>query len=282
MKKIYLFTFITIYRIYFRLLFLLMPRLAAKKAMILFSTPLNKKVRTRELEILAQAEKTTMSYDGLKIRVYAWGDSPHTALLVHGWEGNGGSLGAFVRPLLDSGYSVLAFDGPAHGQSTGKQTNVFHFSALVAKLIKENNVKLLISHSFGSAASIFALSTLGNYAIDKMVIMTTPDKMEDVISGFVDFMKINAKGKHHIFRYLHEQFGRRIEDMTISDIASQVSPPKLMIVHSQSDKILPFQGALQVAAKVPYAILEAPLNAGHYKILWDAQVIDKVKTFIHE
>lgn len=282
MKKLYLFSFITIYRVYFKLLFLIQPRIAAQKAMLLFSTPLNKKVRAREVEILAEAEKTTIRYDGLKIRVYAWGKGTHTALLVHGWEGNGGSLGAFVRPLLESGYRVLAFDGPAHGRSTGRQTNVFHFSALVAKLIQENDVKLLISHSFGSAASVFALATLDSYTIDKLVIMTTPDKMEDVISGFTDFMKINTKGKHHIFRYLHKQFGRKLEDMAISDIASQVSPPKLMIVHSQSDKILPFQGALQVAAKVPHAVLEAPLNTGHYKILWDAQIIDKVKTFIHE
>lgn len=282
MKKIYLLTFIAIYRVYFRLLFLIMPHIAAKKAMLLFSTPLNKKVRARELEILAQAGKTTTTFEGLTIQIYSWGDSPSTALLVHGWEGNGGSLGAFVRPLLEGGYRVLAFDGPAHGQSTGKQTNVFHFSALVAKLIKENNIKLLISHSFGSAASIFALYTLGRHAIDKMVMMTTPDKMEDVISDFTDLMRISTEGKYHIYGYLQKQFGRRIEDMAISDIASQISRPKLMIVHSPSDKILPFQGALQLAAKVPDAILETPLNVGHYRILWDTQVIDKVKTFIHE
>lgn len=282
MKKITLQMMLSAYRIYFGLLFLVQPKLGAKKAVKVFATPFTKKVRAKEKEILAKATMETYSYQGLPIRLYRWGEGAKTALLVHGWEANAGSLGAFVEPLVAKGFQVLAFDGPAHGSSGGKQTTLFQFAGLVAELIQEHSPEVLISHSFGSGSSIYALYSNKQLSVRKMIMLTTPNRMDEIFSDFTRLMKISDQGKEGIYDYLHSRFGKRVDEMDVSSMAPECNIEELLIIHSPSDKVLPFHCAEQVAAKLPRAILEAPINKGHYRILWDPATVERVNQFIHE
>lgn len=281
MKKISLQLLISAYRIYFALLFQLQPRLGARKAFDRFATPFTKKLRAKERLMLGKARKETYQYKGIPIQTYTWGSGTKTALLVHGWEANGGSLGAFVGPLTEKGYKVIAFDGPAHGNSGGKQTNLIHFGDLVAGLIRAHTPDTLIAHSFGSGSSIYALYSNQDLHIRKMIMLTTPDRMEDIFSEYTRIMKINRQGQEGIYNYLYSLFGKRVEDMTVSGIAAECNIAELLIIHSPSDRILPFRNAEKVAAGFPNAILDAPENMGHYKILWHPSTIEKVNNFIY-
>lgn len=281
MKKISLQLLLSAYRIYFTLLFQLQPRLGARIAFNRFATPFTKKLRAKERVMLGKARKETYQYNGIPIRTYTWGSGTKTALLVHGWEANGGSLGAFVEPLTEKGYKVISFDGPAHGNSGGKQTNLIHFGDLVAELIRMHTPDTLITHSFGSGSSIYALYRNQDLHIRKMIMLTTPDRMEDIFSEFTRIMKINQEGKESIYDHLYSLFGIRVEDMTVSGTAAECNISELLIIHSPSDRILPFRNAQKVAAGFPNAILEAPKNMGHYKILWHPSTIESVNKFIH-
>lgn len=281
MKKISLLLMLFAYRVYFALLFQLKPRLGARKAVDRFATPFTNKLRAKERVMLGKAQKETISYRGIPVRTYTWGSGTKTALLVHGWEANGGSLGAFVEPLTEKGYKVISFDGPAHGNSGGKQTNLFHFGDLVAGLIRQHAPEVLITHSFGSGSSIYALYSNQNFHIRKMVMVTTPDRMDDIFSEYTRLMKINRKGQEAIYDHLYSLFGIRVEDLTVSSIAAECNISELLIIHSPSDRILPFSCAENVAAGFPGARLEAPENMGHYKILWHPSTIEKVNNFIH-
>jgi hypothetical protein len=53
-------------------------------------------------------------------------------LLVHGWEGRGSQLAAFVEPLTMAGFRVVTFDAPAHGDSPGARSSFFHFAHAIA------------------------------------------------------------------------------------------------------------------------------------------------------
>ena len=48
-------------------------------------------------------------------------------------------------------------------------------------MIRENDCKQLISHSFGGVATSYALSRNNNIGIDKYILLTTPDKFIDRI-----------------------------------------------------------------------------------------------------
>src|SRR5215208_5699212 len=120
---------LTSIRFFFAVVGRLSPALAGWFAAKLFAWPRRHPRPARERELIARGARLNLP-GGLYAT--AWGAGP-TVLLVHGWEGRGAQLGAFVDPLVAAGYRVVALDGPAHGDSPGRTTTGPEFArALIA------------------------------------------------------------------------------------------------------------------------------------------------------
>jgi pimeloyl-ACP methyl ester carboxylesterase len=279
-KEIVFKTLVTSYSLYFKGLHKIAPKTATRKAFELFSKPRIKKYRLKELEVLNKAQLGQIEYEGLKIMTYKWKGGNKQALLVHGWEGHAGHLGGIVEPLIKAGYTVHAFDGPAHGKSEGKFTNIFHFGNLISKLVKKHRINTLISHSFGSAASTYALNSI-QFKIDNFIMITSPDKMEDVLNEYGDLMKFGYSLREDILSYVEKMYGRNPKEMQVSIHAPKMNVDKILLIHSPGDRIIPFKNAKRIYENLQNATLQAPENKGHYKILWDKEVIDNVVEFVN-
>lgn len=279
MKKIIFKTVAGAYQLYFRGLYKLNPQKAAAKAVKLFSKPRIRKFRPQEMAVLDKAWVTDMDYEGIKIKTYLWEGGHKKALLVHGWEGHAGHLGAFVEPLQKEGFSVIAFDGPAHGRSQGKYTNLVHFGNLINRLITKFDINVIITHSFGSASTAYALN-ITRHPVDKLVMITSPDKMEDIINEYGDVMNFDKPLREEIFNYIQKVLGRNPKEVKISELAQQIKTGEIMLVHSPDDRILSYRNTERIYKNLSNARLLAPENKGHYRILWDEEVIKEVVEFI--
>jgi len=270
------------YRLYFKTLFAIAPKYASRKSYELFATPVNKKVRTQETEALTTAQEETLLLDDNNIVVYKWGNGPKTALLVHGWEGNGGSLAGFKDELITTGYTVYSFDGPAHGKSTGKRTNVINFSYTVARIIEQKKIKdLVITHSFGSATTMYALSQNLHISIQRMVLLTSPNRLKDVITEFTDLMQFSAKNYNRFIAYMEDYFNLNINDIEVAKVVDNVNVGEFLIVHDEFDKIIPIQYTKNVAnALGSRATFITMQKVGHYRMLWNQTIVSHVADFV--
>lgn len=264
------------YRKYLHLLYAVSPDQATKKAFRLFATPF-----PLEYEALAQAKTDTVEINGQPVTRYRWGSSPRKALLVHGWGGNGGSLGYFIKPLLEQGYEVVSFDGPAHHTSPQKQTNLFDYSRVVYHFIKTENPETVVAHSFGCAASAMALYDHADaHSVQRIVIMGTPDRLTDVVNDFTRLMRFNDRKRIHLFNYLSNRFERSIYSVRMSEYLRYAQVPHVLVIHDFADRIVPHANAEAVRRKVPGAQLMSIEKVGHYKMLWNEPVKQRVIEFI--
>ncbi len=274
---------IRFYKVYFRILFTIAPKIAAQKAITVFSTPLNHKLRDREIEVLNTAEKQNLQIEGFNIAVYKWGNGTKKALLVHGWEGNGGSLGAIGNLLISKGYTVYSLDGPAHGKSSGRQTNVIAFSGIVTALIEKFEIyDLVATHSFGSATTIYALANKSNIVIDKMIMLTSPNKLKNVIKEFGSFLAFRESDLKQMFNIIQRIYGVAVDSLNVEDLTLKTSVKKFFVLHDEKDRIIPFSYSEEIAAKNEKVQLLKLQNTGHYKMLWDNQVLLKIAEIISE
>src|SRR4029434_9892966 len=138
------------------------PQLAARFAEHLFLSPGRYRRPAWERMALRQATPFVVPYGGMNLPAWVWGaplgrtDIP-TVLLVHGWEGRGSQLAKFVSPLVERGFRVVTFDGPAHGDAPGIESSFVDLArALMAigRVIGPSHG--LIGHSVGGAAAILA------------------------------------------------------------------------------------------------------------------------------
>src|SRR6185369_10241160 len=110
----------------FRLLRVFPDSLSAVCAELLFLTPPPHRRTRREHRTLSQGTFRTVDSGGCRLATWRWGEGP-PVLLVHGWGGHAGRLSRFVSPLVEAGFSAVAFDAPGHGASPARLCSLQDF-----------------------------------------------------------------------------------------------------------------------------------------------------------
>jgi pimeloyl-ACP methyl ester carboxylesterase len=266
------------YQLFLKFLSIISTSYAANTAFKLFCTPINKKLRHREIEVIKSAKAENIAFEDTYIKKYTWGNGSKTALLVHGWESNAGSLGAFVKLLTENNYTVIGFDCPAHGQSGGKQTTLFRNSDAALLICNQlDHIDIAITHSFGSVVLMNAILHNKNISLDKLVMITTPNELQKAFDDFYNLLKINNRVRQLMEQKIEKRYNIKIKDMTASVLCHQLHLKHAIIVHDKQDKVIPFHNAETVAKNLKNCQLIPIDNAGHYKILWDKRVLDLVE-----
>ena len=265
------------YQLFLKFLSIISTSYAATIAFKLFCTPINKKLRDRETEVIKSAKAENIAFEDTYIKKYTWGNGSKTALLVHGWESNAGSLGAFVKLLNENDFKVIAFDCPAHGQSGGKQTTLFRNSDAALLICNQiEHIDIAITHSFGSVVLMNAILHNKEIRLDKLIMITTPNELQKAFDDFYSLLKISKKVQQKMEAKVEKMYQVKIKDMTASLLCHQIHLDHAMIIHDRLDKVIPFHNAETVAKNLKNCQLIPIENAGHYKILWDKRVIDLV------
>ncbi|MFN7120380.1 MAG: alpha/beta hydrolase, partial [Saprospiraceae bacterium] len=196
----------------------LFPQQAAKIAFQLFSTPRIRAKHKTSDPILESARLFEFLYGKQILKGYEWGRGERTILLIHGWESRGTALRTFVPALVAQGFRVVAIDGPAHGNSDGKSTNLIHFAGAVRAAIRQvGNVHGIIAHSFGGAATVYGLAHLEpSIELPKLVLIATPDSMNKVLEDTTQTLRLPKSVKQAFFKMVKQRLKKEISEADVS------------------------------------------------------------------
>lgn len=86
-----------------------------------------------EHQAAGKAEHSRISVNNVDVKVNTWGRGI-PVLFIHGWSGRGTQVLHFIETLLQAGYRVISFDGPAHGETAGRKTRIMEFTDVVLAL----------------------------------------------------------------------------------------------------------------------------------------------------
>lgn len=258
----------------------LFPNFFVQKAFNYLVSPMQFKVRPKEKIILEKAQKSRMSFIDFEIQLYQWGNGNKKILLVHGWEGHAGNFAAIIERLLQEDYTVLSFDGPSHGASSRGKTSSFEFTDLVATLIRKYQPTQLISHSFGSVASIIALGKNPDLKIERYIGITVPNKFRERLEEIASYLGLPYKVVSRLIIKIEAEHPIKVDEINVEDYAQKSSVEKALLLHDTNDRVLPVEKSREVARKWPAASLTEVTETGHYKILGAEKVLDKAMNFL--
>ena len=259
---------ILLLRLYYQSFGLLRKQQSAEELITLFTTPRSRVIRKKEIEVLKKAASETIDFQGQKVKVYQWGAGEAYVLLCHGWESNAGSLGAFVEPLLERGYRVIAYDSLAHGESEGQQSNMVVFKEIAKHLIeKMGTPKMAIGHSMG-ANVILLLAHEESIALSKVILISPFNQLRAIFRGFKDILQIPDSIYSIMLDKVSHRFNYNVRKMEFGKVGEQSPLEEVLIMHDRDDKITPFSHSLTMAKRWKRAQLIPIEGSGHYKILW--------------
>ncbi len=204
-------------------------------------------------------------------------------MLVHGWEGQAGNFSKIIETLVAENYSVLAFDGPSHGNSKGNgATSLFEFAELVGVLIEKFEIKYIISHSFGGVATTYSLAKNPSLKIDKYILLTTPNKFLDRIDTVSKEIGIGKKVQSRLIQRLETELQMDLSSISVASLCQKVNVRKALILHDLNDRVLSIEESRAVDKVWPASTIESIEGTGHFKILQSSLVADKILDFFQD
>ncbi|MCP4674026.1 MAG: alpha/beta hydrolase [Deltaproteobacteria bacterium] len=255
------------------------PTLAARLAARLFCTTRRFRRPQREKRWMRDALPLETRVNGQRIAVWTWGTGP-AVLFVHGWEGRGSQLGAYVEPLVKAGFRVVAFDGPGHGGSDGRTSSIPQMARAMVRVGQMfGPFQGVISHSFGTAATTYALE-LGLNA-KRLVYIAPPADFDIYLNMLAELVGMSDTTRERMLGLFETQLGIRWSELRRFNLDLARDLP-LLVVHDSDDLEIPAELGRQVADAWPNSRFLATSGLGHRRILRTDHVVDAVIAFVNE
>jgi pimeloyl-ACP methyl ester carboxylesterase len=257
------------------------PRLGARLAVRMWMTIPRS---SAAVDAGAGAARSVLTDGGKRVVVSSWGAGP-VVYLLHGWGGHRGQFGAFVTPLVEAGFQIVAVDALGHGESGpgsyGRRRGLMpdFTAALAAAARRFGPPHGVIAHSLGASAA--AVATLDGFPSGRLVLIAPISSPMSGLDIFAKWLRIGPRVRAEMPRRI-ERIGRI--PMTRFDVASRAAEreelPPALVIHDTGDRTVPFDTGALVSAAWPGARLERTHGLGHRRILADPSVVAKAVGFI--
>lgn len=256
------------------------PDLATRYVKFLFQKP--RRYKTPENEKILE-EKAQISYIAVpeinkSIAIYQWGNGHKTVLLVHGWSGRGTQMYKIIEKLLQSGYKVIAIDGPAHGKSTGNKTMMPEFIKTIEKVYEiYGPFDVAIGHSMGGIALLNVQAS--RHLFNKLVIIGAPDSIYDIFHNFVKKLELKPVVAEKLIDMFEKITKKSIYEFHGSYACKHIEKP-VLIIHDENDREVPIQDAINNYNNLKNGKLIKTKGLGHTRILKNDKIIEDIIKFL--
>ncbi|WP_301815625.1 alpha/beta fold hydrolase [Variovorax ginsengisoli] len=200
-------------------------------------------------------------------------------LLLHGWEGHKPPIWLPSRPpLLDAGFSVLAMDLPAHGDSAGRQTSISQSAralGAVGEALEPSHA--VIAHSIGSAVLAEALHA--GLAAQRAVLVSAPAHYERYARGFAAAAGLDRTATEVMLALLRSAVGVDVREKSLLRRAPQLRQ-RALFIHSTDDRVVAIEDSLPGASAWPGPRHLRVEGLGHRPLLGNPAVVAAAIDFV--
>jgi len=237
------------------------PKHALKTARNLLLTPVRS--TSKNDDPVGLLRSTHLTSEG-RLNTYQIGNGP-VWILSHGWSGSASQFFPLMEHIASQGFTALAYDHPAHGQSEGRHAHLPAFVQAFDELVDNvDDVVGIIAHSMGSA-SVLESRHPKVEALPFLLIapvLNYVDNLYDMVgkSGF-SMTLFGAMIKH-----IEDKYQYSLD--TINPYQKLVSRhQQTTIVHDERDRFAPFKNSKSAENEATNITLVATQGQGHGRIL---------------
>lgn len=280
MKKTLFFIFTKSIGLYINFLSFVFPKKASQLAYAFFSEPREGKLSKNKLpKILQEAQYETFQQEEHFFQTYTWKGNDIIILLVHGWESNASRWENLIPYLKQSGSTIIAIDGPAHGLSSGKEFSIPKYAEFIHIAVEKFKIQYLIGHSLGGKTCLYYQSVYQNNMLEKMVILGSPSDFNIILHNFITLLSLNSKISKSLQEHYSNNFKFNLEQFSGRQFASKLNI-KGLIAHDIEDTVVLFEEGKKIASTWKNAVFIETKGLGHS--MHDDDLYKKVYRFLFE
>ncbi len=244
----------------------LAPSHAKKTARKLLLTPARTQPKNIEPQGLIKSE--IKGHAGI-IKTYTLGSGP-IWVLTHGWSGTASQFYPLMEHIASKGFTALAYDHPAHGESEGQYGHIPGFvRGLEDVLDTVEDIVGLVGHSMGTAS---ALECRHSKLENKPLLLIAPvlNYVENLF-GSIARSGYSMKLFNAVVSEVEDQFGYPLQSIDPMKRLSERSSHTI-IIHDEQDKFTKYSVSAKAAEEIKNVELVTTQGQGHGRVMKCEQV----------
>jgi pimeloyl-ACP methyl ester carboxylesterase len=240
------------------------------------------RVRAHDADVHARATRGILELPAARIATYTWGDGPEVVLLVHGWRSRASRFSAVVRTLESSGRTIVAFDAPGNGDSSGTFATVLDYAQIITRLsARYGGVDTIVAHSFGVLAAFLAVRE--GARADRIVSIAGVHDVDDILDEFARLAGLTGRAREGLRSRIERRTFPNVDDLWHRFVAeldpADTRTPVLVVTDSRDPVVDPRQSELIAEAhNGPTEVIRTE-GLGHVRILSDPHVLGQIGRF---
>jgi len=234
----------------------------AKKAFALFCTIRKGRVLPNQKEFLDTAKHEVLRVAEHDIQTYLWPGKGPTVLLMHGWESNTFRWRNLIKKLREEGFTVLAFDAPAHGYSSGKKLHVVLYSKATRYVLDRYQPKHVVAHSLGGMTIHHTHALNPMSSVERIVTIGSPSEFGQFMIQYQKLLRFNDKVKEAMNQHLKTWLGYYFHEFSSARFAEK-NTKKGLLLHDEDDLQVPVEASKMVHQKWKDSALMITKGLGH-------------------
>jgi pimeloyl-ACP methyl ester carboxylesterase len=258
----------------------LSPALGARLLERAFLSTRRHEVPERERVWIASGERISFESRGRDLEAWTFGSTGPAVVLVHGWEGRGAQLGAFIEPLLQQGFRVVTYDAPGHGASKGNRSSLVEMAQAVLDAGRAlGPFHGAVAHSAGAAATSLAIRNGASF--ERLVYIAPPADLGAYLPRVAAALGITEKAVLLARKRLAERFGFAWAEVAHDHLAKSMDTP-LLLIHDAHDGEIDVQNGIHLSSLWRGAQVEITSGLGHRRILRDDRAVTRAVRFLSQ
>ena len=243
-----------------------------------FSLPARQLLSRAQADALRRAHQFTQPHEEGNLACWRFGDQERLIVLVHGWSGRGTDLLPFVPPLRAAGFSVVLFDLPAHGDSSGSVASPVHARRALLTMCKAlGEVHGLVAHSVGSAAALWTFRE--RVRVRASVHLSGPFSMAAQLRRMSAACGLGEQATKAFFVWVEGLTSEPIATRDL-DVLLPSLPHRGLIFHAPEDRVVPFAASQRLHDVWPGSELVPCSGLGHRRLLDDVGIVSRSVDFL--
>jgi pimeloyl-ACP methyl ester carboxylesterase len=246
----------------FNLMVLFSPKKAAIKAFDVFCTIRKGRVKPNQAAFLNDAKLALETIGAHKVQTYRWQGNGETIMLLHGWESNAFRWRNLIERLKEKDFNIIAFDAPAHGNSSGNRLHVPMYSESSRFLMDKHQPAYIIAHSVGGMTTLYDHYVNPESSVKKIVTIGAPAEFSQFMNHYQRLLKFNNKVKNAMDHRLKEWLGFNFHEFS-SSIFVENNTKQGLLIHDTKDLQVPYEASVAVHKNWKGSKLITTTGLGH-------------------
>lgn len=265
------------------ILSLVSTRKAAEKAFRFFCTP-QQRVTGKSSPLFDSGHKISFRQDKHTLHGHRWqpvGVAQKRALVVHGFSSAACNFEGYIAALVEKGYEVIAFDGPAHGESGGRRITLPDYVRML-RTIDQNYgpFQTYMGHSLGGIALALLLENTPHNGDTRLALIAPAVEVTDAVDDFGRLLQLSPEVMKEMDDLIQEISGHPFSWYSLRRALHHIQA-SILYVQDEGDRVTPLKGALAVK-ELGFSNIQFLFTRGlgHRKIYKDPEVMGKIVEFL--